>query len=898
MRPPVQIKCYNERRRMAIKDGGEAINDKINGIDFLEIYQLESSHDVGSKIAHENGRTVFFLHFFKKISDLGKDNVIIEGGVRIKDIKVEGAERADKINDYLSSAGHTRIISQDVYSNEDLRNSIKELKEDSNKVLVVLPNREGDLSTYTLRLVKKDDFSSPPENFDSILSKIDFTFKVSGYDYIDCRPGIEYSSSPSPATEPVIDYMAKDYASFRRLMLDRISQIMPKWTERSPADIGVALVELFAYVADHLSYFQDAVSTEAHLGTARRRVSLRRHARLLDYPIKEGTDARVWVFLETDVENDGLIVPRQTQLLTKRSTEDSDGTVIINEEELKRTLNGGAQCFETLHDLVLYSAHNHINFYTWGDSKCCLRSGATHATLRNDNDCLKNLKVGDVLIFEEISSAGNDLISPNLFHRQAVRLTEVKPNSDTLYNPPVPVVDIRWMSEDALTFSFCLNTNNLDQNQGQKEAEISYTIARGNTVLADHGYTVYEFLGTSPNKGKFYPRLSLKPLTFAGQTYLQSLSAHKSINYDLQEAIPAISIIEVRRIKGQAEEEKLEQNTLLSNNEFEIKTRGDSVLWNFQQDLLKGNEFEAAFVTEIENDSTVYIRFGDGKYCRKPLNSTAKISYLYYAKYRVGNGLAGNVGAESISRIYSQSPSINQKSILNIRNPIAAQNGTEPETIEEIRQFASESILTVDRAVTEDDCVNLLERHPEVNKAIAVIRWTGSWYTVTVAVNRQDGQQVDEDFKSQIRNYLDQFRLAGYDIEVASPSYIPLDIRLEVTIKSEYFRNEVRQTLLELFSNRDLGNGKKGFFHPDNLNFGQPILYGRIYEVAIKVAGVISLKLERFRRWDQADNGEINQTMIEMALYEIPRLDNDSDYPENGTIEFDIVYSPKQGEQQ
>ena len=43
------------------------------------------------------------------------------------------------------------------------------------------------------------------------------------------------------------------------------------------------LVEALAYTADQLSYQQDAVATEAYLGTARRRVSIRRHARLMDY---------------------------------------------------------------------------------------------------------------------------------------------------------------------------------------------------------------------------------------------------------------------------------------------------------------------------------------------------------------------------------------------------------------------------------------------------------------------------------------------------------------------------------------------------------------------------------------------------------------------------------------
>ena len=55
------------------------------------------------------------------------------------------------------------------------------------------------------------------------------------------------------------------------------------------------MIEMLAYAADHLSYQQDAVSTEAYLGTARSRISLRRHARLVDYPISEGCNARTLV---------------------------------------------------------------------------------------------------------------------------------------------------------------------------------------------------------------------------------------------------------------------------------------------------------------------------------------------------------------------------------------------------------------------------------------------------------------------------------------------------------------------------------------------------------------------------------------------------------------------------
>src|SRR5882762_7378926 len=104
--------------------------------------------------------------------------------------------------------------------------------------------------------------------------------------------------------QPSIDYMAKDYESFRQLMLDRLSATLPAWQERHAPDLGIAIVEMLAYVADYLSYYQDAVATEAYLGTARQRISVRRHARLLDYVLHEGCNARAWVHCRVPNDKD------------------------------------------------------------------------------------------------------------------------------------------------------------------------------------------------------------------------------------------------------------------------------------------------------------------------------------------------------------------------------------------------------------------------------------------------------------------------------------------------------------------------------------------------------------------------------------------------------------------
>ena len=82
-------------------------------------------------------------------------------------------------------------------------------------------------------------------------------------------------------------------------MLDRLSLLVPGWTERSAADLGVTLVELLALCRrQRCRYRQDVIANEAYLDTARQRVSVRRHARLVDYYLHEGCNARAFVHFE------------------------------------------------------------------------------------------------------------------------------------------------------------------------------------------------------------------------------------------------------------------------------------------------------------------------------------------------------------------------------------------------------------------------------------------------------------------------------------------------------------------------------------------------------------------------------------------------------------------------
>jgi hypothetical protein len=90
---------------------------------------------------------------------------------------------------------------------------------------------------------------------------------------------------------PVIDYTNKDYDSLRRAMLELARYRLPEWTDHSPADPGIVLLDLFAYMGDIILYYQDRIANECFLETAYERRSVIDLLRLIGYELQPPTPA-------------------------------------------------------------------------------------------------------------------------------------------------------------------------------------------------------------------------------------------------------------------------------------------------------------------------------------------------------------------------------------------------------------------------------------------------------------------------------------------------------------------------------------------------------------------------------------------------------------------------------
>jgi len=896
--------CANERRLLAVKLAG-----LLNGIDYLEVRDTDETDPLKKALRQRTlyVRLLLPVPVAPDPAALTALNVVIDGGERIGTVDVEWAVAA------------SALPAADAYLATDL--------EQPDHVLVVRTVERGDFSRYRFALVAAAGSPAPPPGFDPQLAEVAFSFKVECPSDFDCKA--ECTCPPGVHHAPPIDYLAKDYQGFRRIMLERMSLLSPQWTERAAADVGVTLVELLAYVADELSYRQDAVATEAYLDTARSRVSLRRHARLVDYRMHDGCNARAWVRIQ--VGSPSVPLAAGTMLLTR--VPGLEPRIELNSAEYDAALAAGPVVFETVDDAVLDLDLNEMRFWTWGEQGCCLPTGATSATLRGKHPALR---AGDVVVLAEtVSPTTGEKADADPSRRVAVRLVDVRdsvdPSGALFPGGTTDVTEIAWHADDALPFPLCLSVVTGDLETAR---------VWGNIVLADHGQQLTgEPLGSVPTSrlvrvgddgcpdpepdvvpARYRPSLARRPLTqavAAPQEVLVEVPLTAALSTELAtgksgdqlEAVfgardlpmpddstvrgssPLWSVSSggrawlLRERAGmlQVLVEAAPAGTALAAAPRDARpallVRGTvnaaTTEWTPEPDLLASDRFAPELTVEIEYDGTAFLRFGDDEHGQRPLADTQ-----FVADYRVGNGVAGNVGREALAH------AVTNATITEVSNPLPAAGGVEPESGDEVRRDAPYAFQVQERAVTEPDYAEVSERSREVQRAAATFRWTGSWHTVFVTADRFGGQAVDEGFETRLRAWLEKYRMAGYDLEVDAPVFVPLEIGLHVCVLPGHFRSDVATQVTTVLSDSVLPDGRLGLFHPDNLTFGQPVYLSAVLAAVHSVTGVQSVDVTAFQRQRQPQTSGLVSGVLPMGRLEIARLDNDPSFPERGVLDL------------
>lgn len=664
--------------------------------------------------------------------------------------------------------------------------------------LVLQLDQPGDFSIYTLTVSGAD--------IDPFFASRKFSFKIECEDPFDCKLP---PAPPVPALpEPEIDYLTKDYAGFRRLLLDQLPARLPDWTERSEADLGMVLLELLAEAADRLSYYQDRVGNEAYLDTATQRRSVQLHTALIGYRLRPGRAAAAYLYFEA---RRPALISAGTQVQTR--TQGAERPVIFE--------TGPA-------DTLVRPEHNRLPLYAWDNAQCCLPAGATELTLLGD---FSQLRSGAALLIAAATDPAR---------REIVELAaapEILPPDPIKGHPTQRLTVLRWSPAQALQFDYCLDG--------------AQTLVRGNLVRATHGERIIE---TGLGKGdESIKRLRL-PLSRAPLTYVAP--------YPGAPAAEAVSTLEVE-VNG--------------------------AVWAERESLIESGPFDQAYRVEVDDDGYATLVFGDGEYGQRPVTGQP-----IDVQYRIGLGPAGNVGRDTLTLLVDPNPNI-----VAVTNPLPAAGGLAPEDKDHARRIAPLIIRMPLRCVTAADYERAATEYrlnglPQVQRARARFVWTGSWHTVYVSLDPVAGDTLTETLRAGVYAYLKDRQLAGYDLEIRAATYVPLALGLRVCVRPEFVAATVRAQILRAFSSGLDPAGTRGFFHPDNFTFGDPVLLSRLYAAAEAVPGVDSVTVTSFCRLHQRDPlaataDNLARGRLPVGEMEIIRLDNDPSFPENGRLDLELV---------
>lgn len=118
-----------------------------------------------------------------------------------------------------------------------------------------------------------------------------------------------------------IDYTNLGYDALRESMLAIARQTVPEWTDHSENDLGVLLIELFAYASDITLYYQTRIASQLFPATSDEPESLVQLLRLLGYELRSAPPAAVELSVAVDAAQAlPVTVPAGTAFLAQTAT--------------------------------------------------------------------------------------------------------------------------------------------------------------------------------------------------------------------------------------------------------------------------------------------------------------------------------------------------------------------------------------------------------------------------------------------------------------------------------------------------------------------------------------------------------------------------------------------------
>ena len=274
------------------------------------------------------------------------------------------------------------------------------------------------------------------------------------------------------------------------------------------------------------------------------------------------------------------------------------------------------------------------------------------------------------------------------------------------------------------------------------------------------------------------------------------------------------------------------------------------------------------FVTEFTPENFMKITFGGGNstanqqladFAKSGLNLRLndyqnnlslglipKANTTLFIQYRVGGGLASNIGVNVINTVGTVDFVVNGSSVeianqvrnsIQCNNLFAAVGGKNPPTVEEVRQYVTFNFSSQNRAVTIGDYYSLISRMPGTYGVPAKVGILENNNKINIILLTSDSngkmtQNVPQVLKDNVATYLSGYRMMNDYLQVDTGRVIDLAFEIFVSISKSVNQNAI---ISQIISEVDT------YMSPQSREMGQDVLLSEVKRIVQGIQGVTNV---------------------------------------------------------
>jgi len=228
------------------------------------------------------------------------------------------------------------------------------------------------------------------------------------------------------------------------------------------------------------------------------------------------------------------------------------------------------------------------------------------------------------------------------------------------------------------------------------------------------------------------------------------------------------------------------------------------------------------------------------------LGATLTPNSTLFIQYRVGGGLATNLGTNVINQLGTVSFFVNGPSettnsavvnSLRCVNVTAAVGGAGIPSLEEIRNYVSFNFAAQKRAVTVQDYDSLIRNMPAQFGAPAKVSITENDNKILIQILSYDTSGkltniVSNTLRQNIANYLSNYRMMNDYISIFSAEVIDLSLDVSIVLDSAQNSGQVISSVVDKIS---------AYFNPQTRQLGQNVYLSEIRSLIQNTNGVLTV---------------------------------------------------------